>query len=77
MSSKIKQNLTPNFLCPDCSNIPLLGFNFAYENKNISDVCELFSYCIYYHDHQKNQVKKINFENLFETNSKKSIKKNY
>ena len=75
MSSKIKQNLTPNFLCPDCSNIPLLGFNFAYESKNISDVCELFSYCIYNHDHQKNQVKKINFENLFKTNSEKSKKK--
>ena len=74
MSSKIKQNLAPNILCPDCSNIPLLGFNFDYKSKNISDVCELFSYCIYNHDNKKNKVKKLNFENIFKKNSKETKK---
>ena len=72
MSSKIKQNLAPNILCPECSNIPLLGFNFAYEGKNLSDTCELFSYCIYNHDNKKNQIEKVNFFDIFKKNTKKS-----
>ena len=74
MSSKRKQNLAPNIICPECSNIPLLGFNFAYYNKNWSDVCELYSYCIYNHNNKKNEIKKIKFENIFKKNSKKSKK---
>ena len=77
MSSKIKQNLAPNILCSECSSIPLLGFNFSTESKNISEVCELYSYCIFNHDNNKNKkVDKINFENIFKKNSKKTKKKN-
>ena len=78
MSSKTKQNLAPNILCPECSSIPLLGFNFAYDSKNISDVCELYSYCIFNHDNNNSnkKVQKIYFENIFKKNSKKSKKKN-
>ena len=74
MSSKIKQNLAPNIICPDCSNIPLLGFNFTYEGQNLPDSCELFSYCIYNHDNKKNQIEKINFDDIFKKNTKKNKK---
>ena len=76
MSSKIIQNLAQNILCSKCSSIPLLGINFANESKNISDVCELYSYCIFNHDNNNDKkVEKINFENIFKKNSKKEKRK--
>ena len=56
--SKGDENLESNILCPICSYIPLLLINLEYENKNLSDVCELYSYCIYEHDNKRMKLKK-------------------
>ena len=75
MSSKIKQDLAPNIICPYCSSVPLFGINFDYENKNIAEVCELYSYCIFNHDNKKkNKSQKIKFDDIFKKTAKKSKK---
>ena len=45
------KNIHSNIICPECSNFPLLGFYFNYENKDLINSCELYSYCIF--DHNK------------------------
>ena len=65
-------NIESNIICPECSSIPLLGINFNYENQNLSDSCELYSYCIFGHNKEKKIINQINFENIF-LNSDKMI----
>ena len=69
MSSKKKKYLFQDIACENCSNIPLLGINFNYENKNLSEVCELYSYCIY--NDEKKDTQKIKFNDIFRKNIKK------
>ena len=73
MSSKIKRGLPPNINCPYCSSIPLIGLNFLYENKNLSEVCELYSYCIFNHGNKKKESYKNKLDNIFNKNTKKII----
>ena len=73
MSSKIKRGLPPNINCPNCSSIPLIGLNFLYENKNLSEVCELYSYCIFNHGNKKKESYKNKLDNIFNKNTKKII----
>ena len=70
MLSSTNINLEPNIICHECSNIPLLGFNFNYEKEDLTNSCELYSYCIYNHNDKKELLNKNNFDNLF-LNSKK------
>ena len=56
--------LESNIICPECLCIPIIGFNFVYENINILEVCELYSYCIFNHKNKKTKTNKINFYNL-------------
>ena len=70
---------TNSILCPECSNIPLLGINFSFDSKNnnqtLSNMCELYSYCICEHkDKKKNNkvhktfIDKINFVRIDNNN---------
>ena len=63
-----------NIICPECSNTPLLGIKFSYENKNIADICELYSYCIFEHNKENKKIDKINFENIILNKDKNEIK---
>ena len=59
------KNLLSNIICPECSSFPLLGFNFDYENKNLSKSCELYSYCIFDHKKKKKYLTKKILDDIF------------
>lgn len=75
MTAPKNLNIQPNIYCMECSCIPLLGINFNFINNNknqkLSDLYELYSYCIYEHKN-KDKNKKINkiiFDKLMIKNS--------
>ena len=75
MTAPQSLNIQPNIYCMECSCIPLLGINFNFINNNknqkLSDLYELYSYCIYEHKN-KDKNKKINkiiFDKLMIKNS--------
>ena len=63
-------NIESNIICSECSCIPLLGLSFDYERKALSDVCELYSYCIFNHNKEKKVLNKNIFDNIFLSNDK-------
>jgi len=69
------QIFSQNIACPDCSCQPLLGINYSYENENLSDVVELYSYCVFDHNKKYKVTTKYNFEIVFKNKSKKKNKK--
>ena len=75
MSLTLNTNLAPNILCQNCSCFPLLGFNFSLENKNLSDICELYSFCIFNHNNKKETIQRNNLDDIFKTKTKKKSKK--
>ena len=70
MSYINESNVELNIICTECSCIPLLGLNFDYENKNISESIELHSYCIFKHQNNSN-VRKNLLEKAFSNEIKK------
>ena len=81
MKSLKKGNIQPNFVCKECSSIPLLGINFSFQKREssgtLSDTIELFSYCIYEHKNKskiknkkirKTPFDKLNFSEITEKN---------
>ena len=75
MSSILNPNFDQNIICPDCSCIPLLGINYSYEKENLSDVCELYSYCFFDHNKKDKTIQKYSLETMFKNKSKKKNKK--
>ena len=69
--------MEPNIICHKCSNIPLLGFNFDHENKNLSDSCELYSYCIFEHENKKKKLHKYHLDDIFDDDNGKNKKCNF
>ena len=72
--------MQPNLLCPECLNIPLLGIKFSIDTKNnnqsLSNMCEIYSYCIYEHNEKKesNKVHKTSLDKInFVENNKTNI----
>ena len=75
MSSILNPNFDQNIICPDCSCIPLLGINYSYEKENLSDVCELYSYCFFDHNKKDKTIQKYSLETMFKNKSKQKNKK--
>ena len=59
-----KVNYENNFICKECSNIPLLGLKFVCEPKKISDILKVYSYCIFNDKNNKDEVKELNLTNI-------------
>ena len=75
MSSIPIQNISQNIICPNCSCIPLLGINYSYKNDNLSDVCELYSYCVFDHNKKDKTIQKNNLEMVSKINQKRKVKR--
>ena len=76
MLSPTDINLESNVICPECSSIPLLGLNFDYEKEDLTDLCELYSYCIFNHNNKNKILNKNNFDKLFINNKENNKKYN-
>ena len=72
MSSIKDLNLKPNIICSECFCFQLLGINFNNENKNLSDVCEIYSYCSFKHNNKCKNTIKNTLDNIF-SNKKTKI----
>ena len=60
MADSPNLKIEANIICNKCSYIPLIGIKYEYENKNLDEICKLYSYCIF---NDKFNVK--NFEDIF------------
>ena len=67
-------NLEPNILCNECSNIKLLGIEFLNSSNNISDILKIYSLCMFNHKHTKNKKNEINEMSLNDIFSNKPKK---
>lgn len=66
--------LEKNIICNQCLNIPLLGIEFLYESKNISELINLYSFCIFHKN--KNKVNKLRLNNIYKEKAKNKKKNN-
>ena len=53
-------NLEPNILCNEWSNIKLLGIGFLNSSNNIFDILKIYSLCMFNHKHTKDKKNEIN-----------------
>ena len=60
--------LEKNIICNQCLNIPLLGIEFLYEAKNISEIIKLHSFCLFHKN--KNRVNEFLLNNIYEEKAK-------
>lgn len=73
---KFQNILEEYIICDECSNIPLLGIEFSEKSKNLNDIININSFCIFNHQKNKkdNRIKKLKLSEIFSNKSKKNKK---
>ena len=74
MEIELDDFLEKNIICNQCLNIPLLGIEFLYESKSISEIIKLHSFCLFHQN--KNRVNGFLLNNIYKEKAKAKKKKN-
>ena len=73
MEIELDDFLEKNIICNQCLNIPLLGIEFLYESKSISEIIKLHSFCLFHQN--KNRVNGFLLNNIYKEKAKAKKKK--
>ena len=68
MEIELDDFLEKNIICSQCLNIPLLGIEFLYEAKNLSEIIKLHSFCLFHKN--KNRVNEFMLDNIYKEKAK-------
>jgi len=68
MEIELDDFLEKNIICNQCLNIPLLGIEFVYKSKSISEIIKLHSFCLFHKN--KNRVNEFLLNNIYKEKAK-------